>query len=116
LIDPGLLLLVFCFCVPYNGPDGKVFDRLVEIDFSSTYNQTCHFLYKEIGCADVPEQNLPVLACHFSKNAKKKMTDLANWNFIKEEYTEEVDKKGRKAIANIILPENVSLFLLFLNR
>jgi len=39
------------------------------------------------------------------------MTDLANWDFIKEEYAEEVEKKGKKAITNLILPENVSIYL-----
>jgi len=95
--------------VPYNGPNGKPFEHLVEIDYTSTYDQTRKLLYKEIGCADVPEQNLPTIGCHFSKNVKSKITDLANWEFVKQEYILEVQKKGVNGLINIILPNNVSI-------
>ena len=81
---------------------------MIEIDYSSTYDETRQILYKEIGCADVPKPNLPTLGCHFSKKPKKSCIDIANWDLVKEEYRQEVKKIGRNALINIILPNNVS--------
>jgi len=99
---------VFCFCVPYNSSDGTEFEKVIEIDYSSSYDETMQILYREIGCADVPKQNLPILGCHFSKKPKKSRIDIANWDLVKQEYRLEVGKNGQNALINIILPNNVS--------
>jgi len=88
---------------------------MVEIDYNSTYDQTRQIIYKEIGCPDVPESNLLTLGCHFSRTPKKKVYDLANWDFIKQDYILEIEKKGANATINIILPVNVNILAFAIN-
>ena len=84
------------------------FEKVIKIDYSSSYDEMKQILYKEISCAGVPKLNLPTLGCHFSKKPKQSHIDIANWELVKQEYRQEVGENGQNALINIILPNNVS--------
>jgi len=54
------------------------FEKVIKIDYSSSYDEMKQILYKEISCAGVPKLNLPTLGCHFSKKPKQSHIDIAN--------------------------------------
>ena len=103
---------MICHHVPTINKGGKESLVWCTLDYDLDVNNVKVELYCLIGCSDVPEENIPVISCQFSKDPAKERYPLdSQWEYIRSKYLVEVDKKGKEAQIDITLPKMVCTIL-----
>jgi len=88
---------------------GQDIQKVIEVPYDISLEELRTKLFTILDCTDVPIINLPDTAVHFTKDrSKDRCMDLSDFDHIKKEYLEEVEKKGENAMIDIILPEKAS--------
>jgi len=100
------------FRVPAMNAKGEEYTEWLMLKSSLSLEEAIVQINGVIGCTDLPEESLPSLFCHFSKDKQSTRWDIrTQWDFIKKDYLIELQKKGQHAAVEIILPSSVSMKL-----
>ena len=102
------------FIVPSVGVSGLVFSHDHHVKSDTAFESVLESIRTIGGHNILKSHQLPTLGIHLSKDVKSRVHQFKSeedWTRVKEEWIKELSKKKDEAVAEVVLPKGVSLFL-----